>query len=604
MVRILQPPFSGGKDILQIASLTPSCQRILAKFLTFAAQQSRAEIGHLVLAVLSEESLGGKCLINLGLDFERIRNGCFGEEMAVFAGTLQVQSASEAATSTEENAKDLRNSNITDIGPGFAAGQSSDQANIGNLTAIYEVDWALRVFERANWLAKDARESAATSSEHLVLAMAEVDVNDGCAVQLKQLGIDADSVRFELGVTATVGKSLSVDFDLQIDSEPTTAGVATQLNSSEQTYSAERRVLALLDANLNRAREGFRVLEDFARFVLRSADASEQLKQLRHDLVAAELHLRTAVPELLNARDTVADVGTSITTAAEMRRESLNDVVAANARRVQESLRSLEEFGKTVSGDFAAAVKQLRYRTYTIEQNLTLNSGYSSSDDAVALDSLRATRRQRLANAQLYVLLTESSCKLPWKQTAEQILAGGADIIQLREKSLSDADVIRRGRWLADACRSANALFIMNDRCDLATATGADGVHIGQDDGTVADARQQLTSAMLVGVSSHNISQFTKANDEAADYLGVGPVFVSGTKKFDNFPGLQYVSSAAKADGCPWFAIGGIDHNNLQIVIQAGASRVAVCGAILASDSPRSATEALKQQLLASEEVK
>ena len=573
--------------------MTPSCLRIFQRFLQYSVLHSRPQVGHLVLAVLTEESLGGKCLQSLGLNLTRISEGCFGDEVAAVAASLLDESATTPSDAS---------CNIHEF-------VSADETIAG----LLQITWAAKVFERAKFLARRSPDAVLMSSEHLVLALAETDADNSS--ELVALGIDLKIVRRKLSPPEPTSAAVPVDFELDLppDSIPRPLTAEQTLTNVAPPVAAEARptpqaatsiappnsaiadvvdrVPALLDANLNRAREGFRVLEDFARFVLRSADASAGLKQLRHDLVQAELQLRRVLPALLHARDTAADVGTSITTAAEQRRESLNDVVAANARRVQESLRSLEEFGKTVSSEFAAQIKQLRYRTYSLEQQIMLPEPASATNTSSDGQNLRVSRMARLASSSLYVLLTESNCRLPWKRTVEEALAGGADVIQLREKSLSDDAIISRAQWISAACRSANALFIMNDRADLVKITNADGVHIGQTDGTVANARSVAGHDALIGMSTHRVQQLSEACQQNADYAGVGPVFKSGTKHFEDFPGLQYVAAAARIADRPWFAIGGITCENMPDVLDAGCSRVAVCGSIIGTDSPRQAAE-------------
>src|ERR1019366_1968399 len=176
----------------------------------------------------------------------------------------------------------------------------------------------------------------------------------------------------------------------------------------------------ILDASANRAREALRVLEDFARFALNDAFLTGQLKQLRRDLAQA---LDLLPPSLLLAsRDTRHDVGTAISTEQEWSRPSIAAVVQANAKRLQESLRSLEEFGKIPEVAFAQQIERIRYASYTLERSLV-----------VVGDS-----RQRLNDAQLYVLVTDALCRASLVGTVKEAILGGAQIIQLREKNLDD----------------------------------------------------------------------------------------------------------------------------------------------------------------------
>jgi len=145
---------------------------------------------------------------------------------------------------------------------------------------------------------------------------------------------------------------------------------------------------------------------------------------------------------------------------------------------------------------------------------------------------------------------------------------------------------VRRSKWLASICREHGALCIVNDRPDIARAAGADGVHVGQDELTCQDAGGLLGDHGIVGVSTHAIRQAREAVDEGAAYIGVGPVFPSATKSFDDFPGLDYLRAVSQNVDIPWFAIGGITLANVDEVIAAGAGRVAVTSAISRSPSP------------------
>src|SRR5262249_32003872 len=158
--------------------------------------------------------------------------------------------------------------------------------------------------------------------------------------------------------------------------------------------------------------------EDYARFALDDAGLTRELKELRHGLAAAVAQLPEAL--LLQARDTTGDVGTGISTPSEHERFGLADVVEANAKRLQEALRSLEEFGKMLSPAFGEAMEAVRYRAYTLERTLVLG----------------LPARRRLAEARLYVLVTVAQCRLSLAGTIAEAAAGGAQAVQLREKNI------------------------------------------------------------------------------------------------------------------------------------------------------------------------
>ncbi len=335
----------------------------------------------------------------------------------------------------------------------------------------------------------------------------------------------------------------------------------------------------ILDASFNRAREALRVLEDYARFALDDAFLCGELKNLRHQL--------TAAMELLGpsgrheARETQRDVGIEITGEREFDRASLAEVVAANAKRLQEALRSMEEFAKVQLPLLAERVEQMRYASYTLERALRIGT----------------VSRQRLRDARLYVLLSASSCVSSLQWTIEEAAAGGADIVQLREKNLSDRELLARARQVRQWTRQAGVLFIVNDRPDVARLVEADGVHLGQDDLSVKEARRIVGPTALIGVSTHSLEQLRQAILDGANYVGLGPVFPSVTKNFTDLAGLEYVRSALAETTIPAFAIGGIHAGNLAQVVAVGTRRIAVSSAITAADDPRLAAAQLRAGL-------
>ena len=279
------------------------------------------------------------------------------------------------------------------------------------------------------------------------------------------------------------------------------------------------------------------------------------------------------------ARETQADVGTQLSVLAELTRASAMAVLEANFKRVEQSLRSLEEFSKTASPEFPAALEQLRYRVYTLERAVGMT--WSSLD--------------RLAHATLCVLIDGGTTEAELKQRMETLVAAGVPMVQLRDKRLSDRELLSRARMVREQTRKGSTLFIVNDRPDLALLAGADGVHVGQDDLTVKDARSVLGARGLIGVSTHSIEQARAAVLDGANYLGVGPTFPSGTKSFAAFPGTELLRAVRSEIRLPAFAIGGITPDNLSQVLATGLDRVAVSGAIAAADDPA----AMIQRLLA-----
>lgn len=319
-------------------------------------------------------------------------------------------------------------------------------------------------------------------------------------------------------------------------------------------------VCRILDANLDRAREGLRIIEEWCRFGLESASLSAECKQMRQELA------RWHSSELRAARDTPGDPGTELTHPAEETRMSLQHVLQANFSRVEEALRVLEEYGKLYHPDMGVACKQMRYRVYVLESNL-----------------LAYQRHQKLLRARLYLITSESEHLF---EIVEAALEGGVNIVQYRDKTAEDAQRIENGCKLRQLCHRYGALFIMNDRVDLAIAVDADGVHLGQQDIPFALARQLLGPHKIIGRSTTNPEEMERALAEGADYIGVGPVFPTPTKPNKPAAGFDYVTYAARQSPLPWFAIGGIDMSNINEVLAAGAERVAVVRAIMEAEQP------------------
>jgi thiamine-phosphate pyrophosphorylase len=340
-----------------------------------------------------------------------------------------------------------------------------------------------------------------------------------------------------------------------------------------------RSIYRILDANFNRAREALRVIEDFARFLLDDAAIAAIAKNFRSQL--AQVLQALPADELLAGRDTPGDVGTTLTSPTEQERPDAPAIATAACKRLSEALRTLEEYAKLVAPDQAARLEQMRYASYTLEQRL----------------QHRLAAGERFASVRLYVLLTSRLCRHDVLTTARAVLDGGAQCLQLREKDMPHGQLLKLAEQLRDVTRQRQALFIMNDRADIAALVGADGVHVGQDDLGVASARKLLPLAGLVGKSTHNIAQAKAAVDEGADYIGVGPMFATQTKDAGPLAGLAYMRQVAGEIALPHVAIGGINAENVREVIAAGAKAVAVCSAVISAEDPLKTAGAIRSQI-------
>lgn len=335
--------------------------------------------------------------------------------------------------------------------------------------------------------------------------------------------------------------------------------------------------LRIIDANLNRAREALRVIEDHARFALDDAAAVRRVKHARHAL--REVIDTLGRDKLLTARDIVGDVGRDMKTASELRRDSTNDIVAAAFGRLSEATRVIAEHTKRTAPAVAAIVEGIRYEAYELEQQIALRGGV----------------RARIRAVRLYVLITERLCRGDWFETAEAALRGGAGCLQLREKEIADRELLSRARRLRELTRKHDALLIINDRPDIARLAAADGVHVGQDDLAVREARRIAGAERLVGMSTHTLAQLESAVAEGPDYIAVGPMFASGTKPQDHIAGPQTLREASARTQIPLVAIGGVTPDNARMLMECGASSVCACAAVVAADAPDSAAQRLLQ---------
>jgi thiamine-phosphate pyrophosphorylase len=201
--------------------------------------------------------------------------------------------------------------------------------------------------------------------------------------------------------------------------------------------------------------------------------------------------------------------------------------------------------------------------------------------------------REQIASRRLYLV-----CDARPREFLDAALRGGVDIVQLRDKGLGDDALVTAAREFRAAADAAGALFILNDRPDLVAACAADGVHIGQDDGSVAAARALVGPDRVIGRSTHAPDQGAAADADAdVDYLAVGPVHATPTKPDRPAAGLEYVAWAAEHVCKPWFAIGGLNAGNVGAATARGARRIVVVRAIADAADPEAAARALRERL-------
>jgi len=337
----------------------------------------------------------------------------------------------------------------------------------------------------------------------------------------------------------------------------------------------------IIDANINRASEALRVLEDWIRYSKDDKQISEKLKKIRHSIN----NILLSNPNFVMSRESDFDVGRNIENNSG--RKSIRDVICANCKRFEESVRVLSEYGQILNLD-TKFLEENRYEIYTIEKELLKNE-----------------KLLRLHNAKLYLITNRDGlkCDRDFFNVIEYAVSGGVDIIQLREKSNNERKILSLAKEIKKIISDTDVLFLINDRVDLALAADADGVHLGQDDLPVSEARKITPEGFIIGLSTHSPDQGKAGIATGTDYLGIGPVFPTPTKPDYKPAGLEYVSWAKdNLKNIPYFAIGGIDESNINKVTDAGAKRIAVVRVIMNSYNPELITKKLKKQLLENEQ--
>jgi thiamine-phosphate pyrophosphorylase len=343
------------------------------------------------------------------------------------------------------------------------------------------------------------------------------------------------------------------------------------------------RVYRIIDASMNRVGEGLRLLEDVARLLLGETGMTEQLKVMRHELVRVDESLHQ---QLLESRDSTGDVGVDIEVPEEEKQRDLPSTVVANARRVQEALRTLEELAKlpeVASHLDSEKFRHARFKLYTIEQDLFGRL-------------LRQDKAGRVRG--LYVILdTASLAGRSHIEVAGQVVRGGAAIVQLRDKTTPKGELLALSRELASLCRENGVLFIMNDYLDLAIAAGADGLHIGREDLPCAEARKLLPMDMILGCSVTSVEQAVAAEADGADYIAVGSMYPTPSKEKAVVVGTEMLSRVRQATSRPLVAIGGITKDNAAHVMAAGADAIALIRAVVSADSPEEAARQIVSEI-------
>lgn len=324
-------------------------------------------------------------------------------------------------------------------------------------------------------------------------------------------------------------------------------------------------VIRVLDANINRAAEGMRVLEDMARFILENQCLCESIKQCRHNL-------RDQSPGLYS-RNTSEDVGTRLLTTKEKNRDSLHDIAFAASNRCSEALRVVEEFLKL--RDAQHSIESIRYTMYDLS--------------AEVIKGLGSTNKQQW---KCCFIMAVDDCALPWKSTLMRVLKAGCDCVQIREKTMQTKALIDHVLEVKEITEKHGVPIIINDRVDVMLATNSAGVHLGKDDMPILDARKMGGKGRIIGATAHSQEEVVSAIEAGVDYIGVGAMFTSSTKPNAIVEGpslLKYVEHIHH------LAVGGITPENVHHLYVAGCKGVAASSSIAHATTPENVIQGLLQ---------
>ena len=327
----------------------------------------------------------------------------------------------------------------------------------------------------------------------------------------------------------------------------------------------DQRIAQIIDANLDRAREGLRVLEDWARFALGRKDLVKSFKNFRQ--ILGKNHLKI----YKDSRNFINDNCAGLSHPEQFKRNNASSIISSNAARVQEALRVIEEFSRDHNQDLCKISSEIRYEIYNLEiLLLKAQSNYSLL--------------KILNENDLYLITIECDNLF---EKIKNILEGGVKIIQLRFKHGKDSDNLKFAIKIRELCNNFGALFLVNDRVDIALACNADGVHLGQDDMDIRSARNILGFSKIIGISASNECDIKKAIEDGCDYIGIGPVFVTSTKKGKVTLGIDTLKSLTKDIPIPWFAIGGIKQENISLLKENNIRKVAMITDLIHSNNPK-----------------
>lgn len=324
----------------------------------------------------------------------------------------------------------------------------------------------------------------------------------------------------------------------------------------------------IIDANINRMAEGIRVLEDHSRFITENKEINTRLRDIRHK---ARKVLKEFDSDLISARESLSDNGLEISGKSKLDNKATDkELILSNFKRIQEAVRSIEENLKIIGEyDKGKQFEQIRFEVYDIEKQ------YMSSLKFILPEGIYGLTAEKYSKGRSNI------------EVVKEMIKAGIKIVQYREKEedKSKKEMLKECLEIRELTRDKNALFIVNDHLDIAILSKADGIHLGQDDLSVQDIKK-INGNLIIGVSTHSPEQAQKAISDGANYIGVGPIFTTKTKKnVCDAVGLEYLEYIVKNTGIPFVAIGGIKEENIHEVIKKGAKSIALVTEIVGAEN-------------------
>lgn len=319
----------------------------------------------------------------------------------------------------------------------------------------------------------------------------------------------------------------------------------------------------IADVNLNRLNEALKFIEDVIRFSLENKVLLIRIRKIRNEFLKIKKDISLA--DIINSRQSSHDLGRTAKFDIQTKKTS-EDLIIANLTRAKESARIIEEILKSINLKISNRMKEIRFQLYDLEKYI--------------IGCLK-----KIFNPRINVVIDEkylSAYRI--KNMMDVLENNGVTMIQLRIKTLSDRKFYNYAVRIKKFLKKKEIKFIINNRLDIARASGADGVHLGQDDMPAKMARRILGENYIIGVSAHNIDEANKAEKEGADYIGVGSIFRTKTKSDAHICGLSVLKSICKKITIPVVGIGGITNRNYRDVFRAGAAGIAVSSYLFEGD--------------------